>query len=74
MARHPSRSPILPGMEGAAQIAPTQRPPAKASFTHTYDKPGTYFASVRVRSTRSAKNDDIFTQVRNIARVKIVVE
>ena len=47
---------------------------AKASFTHTYDKPGTYFASVRVRSTRSAKNDDIFTQVRNIARVKIVVE
>ena len=47
---------------------------AKASFAHIYDKPGTYFASVRVRSTRSGQDDDTFTQVRNIARVRIVVE
>lgn len=47
---------------------------AKASYTHTYTEPGTHFASVRVRSTRSSRDDDVFTRVRNIARVRIVVE
>lgn len=47
---------------------------AKASFVHTYTEPGTHFASVRVRSTRNERDDDTFAQVRNIGRVRIVVE
>lgn len=47
---------------------------AKAAYTYTYTEPGTHFASVRVRSTRSGKKDDTFTQVRNIARARIIVE
>ena len=35
---------------------------------------GNPFASVQVRSTRSGKKDDTFTQVRNIARARIIVE
>ena len=47
---------------------------AKAAYTYTYTEPGIHFASVRVRSTRSGKKDDTFTQVRNIARARIIVE
>lgn len=47
---------------------------AKAQWTVTYDKPGTHFASVRVRSTRSKDLKSVFTQVRNLARVRIIVE
>ena len=47
---------------------------AKAAITHAYEEPGTYFASVLVTSSRSENPNDTFTQVRNIARVRIVVE
>ena len=47
---------------------------AKAAYTYIYTEPGTHFASVQVRSTRSGKKDDTFTQVRNIARARIIVE
>ena len=47
---------------------------ADAEFSYTYDRPGTYFASVRVKSNRKGDASDIFTQVKNLARVRVVVE
>lgn len=41
---------------------------------HTYGEPGTYFAVIRVSSERNGDKDAIFTQVRNLERVRIIVE
>ncbi len=41
---------------------------------HIYDQPGTYFASVRVKAERHGDKTDPFTQVKNIARARIIVE
>ena len=38
---------------------------------YTYNKPGTYFATVRVVTNRS---DDIYTAIQNLDRVRIIVE
>lgn len=45
-----------------------------AKMTKTYDRPGTYFAVVRVSSNRNKDKGDIFTQVRNLCRVRVIVE
>ena len=45
---------------------------AKEEFT--YDAPGTYFAAVRVKGSRTGSGEEIFTQIRNLARVRVVVE
>lgn len=45
---------------------------AKASYT--YDEPGTYFAAVRVKGNRHGDAQELFTQIRNLARVRIIVE
>lgn len=42
-------------------------------FDHTYNEPGTYFASVRVGVNRNGDAAEPFTQVKNIARVRIIV-
>ena len=47
---------------------------ADAEFTHVYDKPGTYMASVRVKSNRHGDASDLFTQIKNLARVRVIVE
>lgn len=47
---------------------------AVSEIRHTYDMPGTYFASVRVTSQRDGKKEEFFTQVKNIARVRVIVE
>ena len=47
---------------------------AASEITHRYEQPGTYFASVRVKSERNGDASAPFTQVRNIARVRITVE
>ena len=41
---------------------------------HVFKKPGTYFAVVRVRSQRNGDKTEPFTQVRNIDRVRVIVE
>lgn len=41
---------------------------------HVYKEPGTYFAVIRVSSERNGDKDALFTQVRNIERVRVVVE
>ncbi len=47
---------------------------AVSSSRHVYDQPGTYFASARVKVNRKGDGTDYFTQVKNIARVRVVVE
>ncbi len=42
--------------------------------THTYTRPGTYFAVVRVKSERNGDPTQLYTQVRNIDRVRVIVE
>lgn len=45
-----------------------------AEAVHTYQKPGIYFAVGRVKSQRRGDKGDLFTQIRNIDRVRVVVE
>lgn len=45
-----------------------------AGAVHTYEKAGTYFAVVRVKSERNGDKKAPFTQIRNIDRVRVVVE
>jgi hypothetical protein len=47
---------------------------ADSSISHVYDKPGTYFASVRVCAERGGDANRIYTQVKNLARVRVIVE
>ena len=46
---------------------------AHAEYLTSYDKPGTYFAAVRVASNRHGNPDEIFTQVLNLDRARIIV-
>lgn len=43
-----------------------------AKAEHTYTKPGTYFAVVRVTSNRNP--GDAYTRLRNLCRVRVIVE
>jgi len=47
---------------------------AKAGTTLSYDQPGTYFATVRVRSHRNGDPNDPYFQILNLDRARIVVE
>ncbi len=47
---------------------------ARARVTVSYDKPGTYFATVRCQTNRRGDPEDIYCQVLNLDRVRIVVE
>ena len=46
----------------------------RACAQTVYDKPGTYFATAFVKSQRRGDRQDAFTQVRNLARARVVVE
>ena len=41
---------------------------------YTYEEPGTYFAVIRVSSERNGNPEAYFTQVRNLERVRVIVE
>lgn len=46
-----------------------------SSVLHTsYEKPGTYFATAFVKSERYGRKEAVFTQIKNLARARIVVE
>ncbi len=47
---------------------------AVSELTHHFDKPGTYFVSVRISSQRQGDAREPFTQVKNLDRVRIIVE
>lgn len=41
---------------------------------YAFEEPGTYFVAIRVSAERNGNKEDIFTQVRNLERVRVVVE
>ena len=41
---------------------------------HSFTEPGTYFVVVRVKSERNGDKKALYTQIRNIARVRVVVK
>ncbi len=45
-----------------------------ATASYSYNLPGTYFATARVKAERNGDKNAIFTQVRNLDRVRIIVE
>ena len=47
---------------------------AHAEVNGSYDKPGTYFATVRIATQRQGNKDEVFTQVLNLDRVRVIVE
>lgn len=47
---------------------------AVSEITHRFDKPGTYFVSVRITSQRTGDANDPFTQIQNLDRARIIVE
>ncbi len=51
------------GRDGAVSCAET-----------SYQKPGTYFATAFVKSQRDGKADECYTQIKNLTRVRIIVE
>jgi len=44
------------------------------SATHSYPKPGTYFAVLRAASQRQGDVKTPYARIQNIARVRVVVE
>jgi hypothetical protein len=52
------------------------KPAAKLtlSTTHTFDKPGTWFVTLKVASERHGNQASPFARIRNLARVRVVVE
>ena len=47
---------------------------AVSVFQTSYDRPGTYFAAAFVKAERNGRKDAVFTQIKNLARARIVVE
>ena len=47
---------------------------AVSELPHSIDVPGTYFISARVTSERNGDADAVFTQVKNLDRVRVIVE
>lgn len=47
---------------------------AVSAFHTSYDKPGTYFATAFVKAERKGRKDAMFTQIKNLARARIVVQ
>ncbi|MDO4337386.1 MAG: hypothetical protein Q4C91_04760 [Eubacteriales bacterium] len=47
---------------------------AISTITHVYQEPGVYFASARVTTNRYGDENAAFTQVKNMDRVRIIVE
>ena len=47
---------------------------AVSEATFAFAQPGSHFASVRVKANRCGNAEDIYTQVKNIARVRVIVE
>ncbi|KAK4201378.1 hypothetical protein QBC40DRAFT_295782 [Triangularia verruculosa] len=49
-------------------------PMVETNVTHTYEKPGTFFAGVRVSSQRDSDPETPFARVWNLARMRVIVE
>lgn len=51
-----------------------KQPTVTVSATHSFAKPGTYFPALRVFSQRDSATGTPFARVRNLGRVRVVVE
>lgn len=47
---------------------------ARAEASHRFNAPGVYFPTIKVECSRSGSREDIFTQCRNLDRVRVIVE
>ena len=47
---------------------------AEAHVEVSYDQPGIYFAAVRCQSNRNGDAGNLYTQILNLDRIRIVVE
>ncbi|MDO5424177.1 MAG: hypothetical protein Q4F41_10660 [Eubacteriales bacterium] len=47
---------------------------AVSTVTHTYEQLGVYFAAVKVQSQRTGCASDVYTQVKNLARARVIAE
>ena len=47
---------------------------AKIHSVHSFDKPGSYFPVLKVKSSRKGCLEDIFVQCKNLDRVRVIVE
>lgn len=62
------------GTGGYPAATPTNNPFLNGlTMKHTFTKPGTYFATVRVTSQREGDTSTPFTRVQNLDRVRVVV-
>jgi hypothetical protein len=52
---------------------PSIGPTARLDATHTYDRPGTYFAAIRATSQRDGDPVTPHARIQNLARVRVVV-
>ena len=46
---------------------------AYVEAVHTFETPGTYFPVIKVKSNRKGTLEDIFTQCKNLDRVRVIV-
>lgn len=58
-------------VKGEIRYTSDDRAAAEVAATHRYEKPGVYFPALRVASSRD--EGDRFTQIRNIARARVIV-
>lgn len=47
---------------------------ANVRAVHTFTKPGVYFPTLKVQSSRTGNLEDIFVQCKNLDRVRVIVE
>jgi len=47
---------------------------ARVRTVHVFNRPGTYFPALRASSNRHGDAEDIYTQVKNLARVRVIVQ
>lgn len=52
----------------------TEEVKVEFSNIHTFSKPGTYFPVVRVKANRDGKIENIYTQIQNLSRVRVIVK
>ena len=56
------------------ELLPQENGTVLVKSVHTFDRPGTYFPCIKVQSNRKGDLNDIFTQCKNLDRVRVVVE
>jgi hypothetical protein len=56
-----------------ADLNETRAPLLTVKLAHRFDKPGTYFVTLRAASQRDGDHDTPFARVQNLGRARVVV-